>query len=317
MFLQLTEGAEYRIRNAWSNKYAAPASQVSAAQIQHFTLASGDNKQIWVAELADQYTATDGRVVRSYFLKNKGTTLYWTNPASTTYGDPCTLLAKITGGPATRQWYRFEQHAAGVYFIKPGLPSTGYIQLSGPSLTEGQYIQLFPNSVGGSSELWLVEPVASPGTILAKPVIKGPIYSDHTSIFVENIEAGAGIQLYKSGQAYSFQRTNDTAITATLEAQVTGLQKGDSFTCDTFKTGRTANRADAVVVDEFAGIVQKTDTGGAITYQIEILKVSAGTNLNTIQAARFEPPKILFENISTLSVARTTLANAGYKKTEL
>lgn len=316
-FLQLTHGAEYRLKNVWSGKYAQAYSQTAGAQVVQYTLNAAEARQVWVAELADQYTNSEGVVVRSYNLKNKNSSLYWTNALSTQFGEACTLETLITSNQASRQWYRFQVVTGNVHFMRPSTPVSGYIQLAGPLIDEGRYLQLFPSQTGSTAEQWIVEPVTGLGTQLEQPEIQEPVYSDHTSVFVGNLEAGAGIQLYINSVAYGSQRINTGSVTGTVEVQVSPIEKGKSISADAFKTGRLGNTADAVVVQEFACVVQKNATNGTVTYNLEVLKVLSGTNRSNAVVERFDPPRIIQADIAAISSARSARDTAGYKRTEL
>lgn len=304
--MTLTNNAEYRVRNLAFGKYIK-GNTATTPVLGHYTYNAND--------AAFKFVAVAVVLLTEQYYKLKIGTKFWTVAAS---GDGQLTLEdelSATGNANYRQIFQLIDVSNGVVMLAPRSAPNSRVQLAGPLVEEGRYIQLFSVQVNQPQEQFAFELVSSSG-VVEVPAVRQPVYSNHEKIYVENVEAGAGIQLYRNGQAYGYQRFNNSAGVATLEVDVTGLLKGDSLTADAFKTGETPSTSAITKVQEAAGIVRVRETNGTVTYNVEILEIKSGSNSETADAQRFGTPKILASGLS-LAAAESFRTNANYVKTQL
>lgn len=303
--MNLTNNAVYKVRNMAFSKYIKGNTD-STPQLGHYTYNANDT--------AFEFIAVEAAVNTTiyYKLKTAGNK-YWTVPAS---GDgPLTLESDLglTANAFYRQTFSLVDVSQGVVMLVPLSAPNGRVQLAGPLVDEGRYIQLFGFQVNHPSEQFAFELVSSAETV-DKPVIRRPVYSHHTKLYFENIENGAGIQPYINGLAFGPQRLNDTGATATIEVAVSGLTKGGVISCDAFKTGESPAVAATVTVEEAVIIVKVKAPNGTITYNLEIGEVTAGSTTDTATVKRFDTPKVIQYGISSLAAAELARTTAKYTK---
>ncbi|WP_428663539.1 hypothetical protein [Runella sp.] len=305
--MNLTNNARYRVRNLAFSKYIKPNADATP-QLGHYTYNANDILFEFIAVETVLLTTT-------YYKLKSDSNKYWTVPNT---GDgPLTLQNDLglTDNAFFRQCFQLIEVSAGVVMLAPRSAPNARVQLAGPLPDEGRYIQLFSFQVNSSAEQFAFELVSSL-EVVDKPVIRKPIYSHHTQVFVENIEAGASIQLLRDGLAFGPQRPNSTAGTITIEIPITGLAKGGNFKADAFKTGESPTVADTVTVEEAAIIVKVKEPSGTFTFNLEVGEVVSGTTTDNAQAQRFNPPKILQSGLTSLGAAEAARATAKYTKTK-
>lgn len=309
--MTLTHNARYRVRNLAFSKYIKPNGDATP-QLGHYTYNANDILFEFIAVETVLLTTT-------YFKLKSDSNKYWTAPATLpdSGGAPMTLQNDLglTDNAFFRQCFQLIEVSAGVVMLAPRSAPNARVQLAGPLPDEGRYIQLFFKEVNQAAEQFAFELVSSL-QVVDKPVIRKPIYSDDTTIYVENIEAGASIQLLRDGQAYGPQRTNNTTGTVTIEVPITGLVKGGNFKADAFKTGESPTQADPVTVEEAAIIVKVKEPNGTFSYNLEVADVVSGTTTDNAIAPRFNPPKILQTGLTSLGAAEAARTTAKYTKTK-
>lgn len=305
--MTLTNNAAYRVRNLAFGKYIK-GSTTSPFPLGHYTYNAND--------ATFNFTAVGVILITEQFYKLKtAANKFWTVPESGSGQLTLEDELSTTANAFYRQLFQLIDVSNGVVMLAPRSAPNSRVQLAGPLVEEGRYIQLFSVQVNQPQEQFAFELVSSAGTVEV-PAIRQPVYSHHEKIYVENVEAGAGIQLYRNGQAYGYQRFNNSAGVATLEVDVTGLLKGDNLTADAFKTGETPSTSAVTKVQEAAGIVRVRETNGTVTYNVEILNIVSGSNSDTANAQRFGTPKVLASGLS-LAAAESFRANANYVKAQL
>lgn len=305
--MNLTNNAVYKVKNLAFGKYIKGNTDATP-QLGHYTYNANDAAFEFIAVETVILTTT-------YFkLKTPGNK-FWTVPSS---GSGALTLENdlgLTANAFYRQTFSLIDVSLGVVMLAPLSNPNARVQLAGPLPDEGRYIQLFGFQVNASNEQFAFELVSST-EVVDKPVIRRPVYSHHTKLYFENIENGAGIQPRLNGLAYGPQRFNGTGATATIEIDVTGLNKGDVIGCDAFKAGETSTVAATVTVEEFAGIVKVKNPDGTVTYNLEILEVLSGTTTDTAQPKRFDTPKVLQTGVTSLAAGELARNTAKYTKTK-
>lgn len=303
----LTNGADYKIRNLAFSKYIK-GNAGSPNVLGHYTYNANDTnfefEAVGVVLLVDTY----------YKLKNGS--LFWTVPAS---GDgQLTLETELstTANAYYRQLFQLIEVTAGVVMLAPRSAPNSRVQLAGPLVDEGRYLQLFSTQTNASNEQFAFE-LLSGNTVVDTPAVRQPVYSHHTSIFVENVETGATIQVYLNGQAFGPQRTNNSAGTATIEVPISGLSKGNSITVDAFKSGETPAISAQTKVEEGAMIVRVREPNGSVTFNVEIAEILSGSTAETASAQRFASPRILTSGLASAAAAESFRDNLQYVRTQL
>lgn len=303
--MNLTNNAIYRVRNLAFSKYIK-GNDAATPGLGHYTYNANDS--------AFEFTAVEIVVLTTTYYKLKTpANKFWTVPAS---GEGAMTLENdlgLTANAFYRQCFSLLDVSQGVVMLAPLSSPNGRAQLAGPLPDEGRYIQLFTRQVNASNEQFAFELVSSVEQV-DKPVIRRPIYTHHPKVFFENIENGAGIQPRLNGLAFGPQRINNAGGTTTIEVDVSGLQKGDVFACDAFKTGETPAVAATVTVEEAAIIVKVKAPDGAISYNLEIGEVISGSTTDTAQVKRFDTPKIITAGITSISAAELERTTKKYTK---
>lgn len=306
--MTLTNGADYKVRNLAFSKYIK-GSGADPDVLGHYTFNANDEDFI--------FTAVGAILISEQFYKFKtADDKFWTVDASNAGALTLEDELSTTANAFYRQLFKLIEISQGVVMLAPRSAINGRVQLAGPLVDEGRYIQLFSTQVNQASEQFAFELVSS-DAVVDTPVIRTPIYSHHESIFVENVEAAASIQLYKSGAAYGPQRTNAGPGTATIEIAVSGLAKGEMLSVDAFKTGESPSVAETVRVQEAAAIVRVRNPNGTDTYNLEIVEIESGTTSDTAKAKRFATPKILASGLASAAAAESARTTASYVKNQL
>lgn len=303
--MSLTNNAIYRVRNLAYGKYIKGNGQTPNVLGQYTLTESDDFK----------FTAVEVVINVDRYWKLKVGTKFWTvaesNDGALTLEDQLGL----SGNAYYRQTFKLIQVSSGVFMLEALSLLNSRVQLAGPLDTEGRYIQLFPAQVNHPQEQFGFELVSSTGSVEV-PIIRSPVYSHHETLYVENVEAGAGVQLYIDNQAVGPQRTNNSPGTATLELSIAAIAKGKSLKVQAFKQNESPATSAIVKVDEYVEIILVRTPAGSVTYNVEIMNAQSGnTNENTV-AERFNPPKILSTGLASLAAAETYRNNNNYIKTQ-
>lgn len=304
--MSLTHNADYRIRNLAYAKYIRGNGE-SPNVLGQYTLAAGNANFT--------FTAVEIYIGLDRYFKFKNGTKYWT--VSATNDGALTLedLLAVSGNAHLRQCFKLIQVSQGVFMLEVQSLPNSRVQLAGPLDLEGRYIQIFPNQVNHPSEQFAFELVGS-AAVVDTPVIRKPVYSDDDKIYVENVEAGASIQLYSNDQALGPQRTNNTDGTTTLEVSISPLPKGTSLKIQAFKGGESPSTSAVVKVEEYVEIIRVRPPTGSVVYNVEIMNVESGNTNENVVAARFDPPKILVSNLASVAAAEAYMQNNNYVKTQ-
>lgn len=304
--MSLTHNADYRIRNLAYAKYIRGNGE-NPNVLGQYTLTAGNANFT--------FTAVEIYIGLDRYFKFKNGTKYWTVAATNDGALTLEDLLSVSGNAHLRQCFKLIQVSQGVFMLEVQSLANSRVQLAGPLDTEGRYIQLFPAQVNHPQEQFSFELVSS-AAVVDTPVIRTPVYSDEDKIYIENVEAGATIQLYSNNQALGPQRNNSSNTNTTIEIGISPLEKGTQLKVQAFKSGETPSTSAIIKVQEYVEIIRVRPPTGDVVYNVEIMNAESGNTNENVVASRFDPPKILASNLSSVAAAEAFMQNNNYVKTQ-